>query len=124
MGPAWWTATCGRPAAPTSAAATCRDASRHWSTRTDMGRARDFGSARANRPRRAYLGSRPDGPATAAGAGPIVGRPGCGRTRGTAGPNLGLARARARALGAASAAIVGCAQACRPAAGGCALMGK
>jgi len=124
LGPAGWTATCRRPAAPAAAAATSRDGSRPWRPGTDMGRARAFGSARAKRPRRAHLGSRPDRPATTPGAGAIVGRPGCGRTRGTASPNLGLARARARALGAASTAIVGCAQARRPAAGGCALMGK
>lgn len=139
LGSARWTATCRRPAARTSAASTCVDGSRFvggsrpWRPRADVGLARPwaraFGCARPDSPRpdsprRAHMGSRTDGAATAPGAGSIVGRPGCGRTRGTAGPNLGLARPWARALGAASAAIVGCAQARRPAAGGCALVGK
>ena len=102
------TATC-RAAA--TAAATPGDGSQPRSTCADLGRA--FNSARAVSTHRrggSDLGGCSPGTTTAAGARAILGRAGSRRTGRAAGPHLGLARTRAFAVGAASAAFMGCPQ--------------
>jgi len=81
----------------------------------DLGRA--FNSARAVSTHRlsgSDLGRCSPGPTTAAGARPILGPTGSRRAGSAAGPHLGLARARAFAVGATSTAVMGCPQARSP----------
>ncbi len=117
------TATCSGPAA--AAATSTRNGTELRSTRANLGRTRTIGSARrTHRSGRSDLGCCPHGPATAAGTRAILGRTWFSRAGRAAGPHMGLARARSWRVSAATAAVMGCAQARSPAPTGRAVMGQ
>ncbi len=93
----WSTATCRGPAASAATATTASTGtdSRPRSTRADLGRTGTVGSARrTHRSGGSDLGCCSPGPATAAGTGAILGCTWSRRAGRTAGPDMGLARAR------------------------------
>ena len=109
-------ATCRGPAASASASASAatstRDGTQRRSTRTDLGRTSVIGSAgRTHDSSGSDLGCCSPSPATAAGTRAILGRTWSRRAGRTACPDMGLARARPWRVSAASATVMGCAQA-------------
>jgi len=120
------TATCRGTAAATPATTPSNDTQLR-SAGTDMGRAGTVGSARRthlNRPGGSDLGCCSPGPATAAGTRAILGCTWSRRPGRTAGPHLGLARACSVLVGAASATVLGCAEARSPTPAGGAVVGQ
>ncbi len=106
-------ATCRGPADSSSSTAT-RTGNGTWrrSTRAHLGRTGTIGTAcRGDRSGSSDLGCSSFGPATAPGSRAILGCAWSRRSGRTACPNMGLARARAWCVSAASATVMGCAQA-------------
>lgn len=115
------TAACHGPAA----AATPCNYTQLWRARADVGRTGTVGSpSRTHRPGGSDLGCRSSGPTPGAGARAILGCTWSRRAGRSAGPHLGLARARSVFVGAASATVMGCAQARSPTATGGAVVGQ
>jgi hypothetical protein len=112
-------------AAPSAASTTSGDRTQLGNTGADMGRALTDGSARStHRPGGSDMGRRAPSPAATTSTGAILGRTWCCRAGRTSGPDLGLARARAEHVGAASSALMGCAQACGVTPGGSTVVGQ
>jgi hypothetical protein len=123
------TATGRGPAAAASASAgtaTCtRHGTRRRSTRADLGSPGDIGSAcRTHRSGGSDLGCCSPGPATATGTRAILGCTWSRCAGRAAGPDMGLASAWSQRVSAASAAVVGCAQARSPTRAGRAVLGQ
>ena len=123
------TASCRGPAASASASAAAatstRDGTQRRSTRTDLGRTSIIGSARrTHRSRGSDLGCCSPSPATAAGTRAILGRTWSRRAGRTAGPHMGLARARSWRVSATSATVMGCAEAGSASRAGRAVLGQ
>jgi hypothetical protein len=90
-----------------------------------MGRTGTIGSARrTHRPGGSYLGRCSPGPAAVAGTRAILGCTWSRCAGRAAGPHMGLARARSWRVGAASATVMGCAQASSPTPVGGAVLGQ
>jgi len=108
------TAACRGAATAATAAATPSDDPQPRRACADLGRAGSRRVSSTHRLSGSDLGRCSPGPTTAAGARAILGPTGSRRAGSAAGPHLGLARARAFAVGAASAAVMGCPQARSP----------
>lgn len=112
-------------ASATATATSTRNGTQRRSTRADLGRPGNIGSARrTHRSGGSDLGCCSPGPAAAAGTRAIVGCTWSCCAGRTAGPDMGLARARSQRVSAASAAVMGCAQARSPTAAGRAVLGQ
>ena len=112
-------------AAATATATSTRNGTRRRSTRADVGRPGNIGSARrTHHSGGSDLGCCSPGPAIAAGTRAIVGCTWSCCAGRTAGPDVGLARARSQRVSAASATVMGCAQARSPTAAGRAVLGQ
>jgi len=124
------TAGCRGPAASASASASAaatstRDGTQRRSTRTDLGRTSIIGSARrTHRSRGSDLGCCSPSSATAAVTRAILGRTWSRRAGRTAGPHMGLARARSWPVSATSATVMGCAEAGSASRAGRAVLGQ
>ena len=120
------TAGCRGPAASASAAATSTwDGTQRRCTRTDLGRTSIIGSARrTHRSSGSDLGCCSPSPASAAGTRAILGRTWSCRAGRTAGPHMGLARARSWRVSATSATVMGCAEAGSASRAGRAVLGQ
>lgn len=116
------TATTRGPAATTTTPSNDTQLRR---ARADMGRIGAIGSAlRTHRPGGSDLGCRSPSRGTAPRARAVLGRAWSRRAGRAAGPHLGLARARSVFVGAASATVMGCAQARSPTPAGGAIVGQ
>ncbi len=122
------TASCRGPAASASASAAAtgtRDGTQRRGTRTDLGRTGIIGSARrTHRSSGSDLGCGSASPATAAGTRAILGRTWSRRAGRTAGPHMGLTRARSWRVSATSATVMGCAEAGSATRAGRAVLGQ
>ncbi len=122
------TAGCRGPAASacaSAAATSTRDGTQRRSTRTDLGCTSIIGSARrTHRSRGSHLGCCSPSSATAAVTRAILGRTWSRRAGRTAGPHMGLARARSWPVSATSATVMGCAEAGSASRAGRAVLGQ
>jgi len=112
-------------ATPAAAATTSGNRTQLGSAGADMGRTGTDGSARGtHRPGGSDMGRCAPSPAATSSTRAILGRTWCSRAGRTAGPHVGFARARAKHLGAASAAVMGCTQARSATPAGSAVVGQ
>jgi hypothetical protein len=117
-------AGCGTATAAASAT-TSGDRTQLGSAGSDMGRPGNLSSAcGTNRPGGSDIGRCAPSTTATASTRAIVGRTRCCGAGRTAGPYVGLAGARAEHLGAASSAVMGCAQARSATPAGSAVMGQ
>ena len=121
------TATCRGPAAAASAvtATSTGHSTRRGSTRADLGSPGNIGSTRrTHHSGGSDLGCCSPGAASATGTRAILGCTWSRCAGRAASPDMGLARARSQRVSAASAAVMGCAQARSPTRSGRAVLGQ